>query len=202
MNWYCKLLARRPFIIILVVFVFSSACIITSCITNSLPNFSDPSAVSGIPFVVMKVPYLRFYFRDSKHVVQKLVPRLQHGEIWWKKVQGQRVSWWLIPGTWYDLTLTTAFLSQHDERTAKEERTRWNWIRYTLTTTVRELREIFPPNGTTERISRFPTRKKSKRQKTLISSGVNWWSPAHQCNSLTMKMVSSAMHRVKNMRTL
>lgn len=43
MNFYCKLLVFRPLLVLLVIFVFCLACIITTLLLKSPPDFSDPT---------------------------------------------------------------------------------------------------------------------------------------------------------------
>lgn len=51
MNWYYKLLAKRPYLVLLGVAVFSLACIVTSFVCNKLPDFTDPTVVSSRSFL-------------------------------------------------------------------------------------------------------------------------------------------------------
>lgn len=43
MQWYYKLLARRPHFVVVSVGVFSIACIVVALITKKLPDFDDPT---------------------------------------------------------------------------------------------------------------------------------------------------------------
>lgn len=45
MNWYYKLLANRPYLVLIAVAVFSIACIVVSLTFQKLPDFSDPTLV-------------------------------------------------------------------------------------------------------------------------------------------------------------
>lgn len=47
MNWYYKLVAQRPHLILIAVLVFSIACIVISLTIKKIPNFSDPTLVSS-----------------------------------------------------------------------------------------------------------------------------------------------------------
>lgn len=48
-NWYYKLLARRPHLVLISISVLSIACIVVSLTFKKLPEFSEPSLVSAIP---------------------------------------------------------------------------------------------------------------------------------------------------------
>ncbi|XP_013111816.1 protein dispatched [Stomoxys calcitrans] len=43
MQWYYNILARRPYLMVLFITVFCTACIIVSLTTNTLPDFTDPT---------------------------------------------------------------------------------------------------------------------------------------------------------------
>lgn len=43
--WFSRLVARHPYIILMVVFAFSSICLIIPLTTRKLPDFSDPQMV-------------------------------------------------------------------------------------------------------------------------------------------------------------
>ncbi|XP_017103744.2 protein dispatched [Drosophila bipectinata] len=43
MNWYYHVLARRPYLVLVSVAVYSIACIIVAFMLNKLPDFSDPT---------------------------------------------------------------------------------------------------------------------------------------------------------------
>ncbi|XP_058981338.1 protein dispatched-like [Musca domestica] len=43
MQWYFGILARRPYLMVLFISVFCTACIIVSLTTNNLPDFTDPT---------------------------------------------------------------------------------------------------------------------------------------------------------------
>lgn len=53
MNWYYKLLAKRPYLVLLAVAVFSLACLVTSFVCNKLPDFTDPTVVSSRSYGVV-----------------------------------------------------------------------------------------------------------------------------------------------------
>ncbi|KAJ6638287.1 Protein dispatched [Pseudolycoriella hygida] len=44
MNWYFKLLANRPWLILIAIAVFCLACILVSITVKTLPDFSDPTS--------------------------------------------------------------------------------------------------------------------------------------------------------------
>ncbi|XP_075159969.1 RND transporter family member dispatched [Haematobia irritans] len=43
MQWYYNILAKRPYLMVLFIAVFCTACIIVSLTTNTLPDFTDPT---------------------------------------------------------------------------------------------------------------------------------------------------------------
>ncbi|XP_037730791.1 protein dispatched [Drosophila subpulchrella] len=43
MNWYYHVLARRPYLVVVSIAVYCTACIIVALILNKLPDFSDPT---------------------------------------------------------------------------------------------------------------------------------------------------------------
>lgn len=47
MHWYYNILARKPYLLVLFIAVFCTACIIVSLTTNTLPDFTDPTLVSN-----------------------------------------------------------------------------------------------------------------------------------------------------------
>lgn len=51
-NWYYKLLARRPHLVLISTAVISTACIAISLTFNKFPEFSDPSLVSVLWSIV------------------------------------------------------------------------------------------------------------------------------------------------------
>lgn len=45
MNWYYKLLANRPYMVLIIVAVISMACIVVALTFQKLPDFTDPTLV-------------------------------------------------------------------------------------------------------------------------------------------------------------
>lgn len=43
--WFPRIIAHHPYIILLVVFIFSSICLILPLTTKKFPDFSDPQMV-------------------------------------------------------------------------------------------------------------------------------------------------------------
>jgi len=44
-SWFPRLVAHHPYIILMVVFAFSSICLIIPLTTRKFPDFSDPQMV-------------------------------------------------------------------------------------------------------------------------------------------------------------
>lgn len=44
-SWFPRIIAHHPYIILLVVFIFSSICLIIPLTTKKFPDFSDPQNV-------------------------------------------------------------------------------------------------------------------------------------------------------------
>lgn len=44
-SWFPRIIAHHPYIILLIVFIFSSICLIIPLTTKKFPDFSDPQNV-------------------------------------------------------------------------------------------------------------------------------------------------------------
>lgn len=81
MNWYYKLLATRPYLVLIIVAVAAIACIVVSLTFQNLPDFTDPTLVRENTFLLIFVIMI-FFFRVLRHVEQTLDNDSQHGKIY------------------------------------------------------------------------------------------------------------------------
>jgi len=50
-SWYPRIIAHHPYIILLVIFIFSLVCLIIPLTTEKFPDFTDPQMVCKIIFL-------------------------------------------------------------------------------------------------------------------------------------------------------